>query len=49
VPWMGDGPPPPQSAYVYVEDPDQLCDEYRQAGTDIQQTPDDRRSVRLSS
>lgn len=35
VPWMGDGPPPPQSAYVYVEDPDQLCDEYRQAGADI--------------
>jgi DNA-binding transcriptional MerR regulator len=35
VPWRGDGPPPPQSAYVYVEDPDALCAEYRQAGADI--------------
>jgi DNA-binding transcriptional MerR regulator/catechol 2,3-dioxygenase-like lactoylglutathione lyase family enzyme len=35
VPWSGDGLPPPQSAYVYVEDPDALCDEYRQAGADI--------------
>jgi len=33
--WTGDGPPPQQSAYVYVEDPDQLCAEYRQAGADI--------------
>jgi DNA-binding transcriptional MerR regulator/catechol 2,3-dioxygenase-like lactoylglutathione lyase family enzyme len=35
VPWAGDSPPPPQSAYVYVEDPDALCAEYRQAGADI--------------
>jgi DNA-binding transcriptional MerR regulator/catechol 2,3-dioxygenase-like lactoylglutathione lyase family enzyme len=35
VPWAGDGPPPPQSAYVFVEDPDALCAEYRQAGADI--------------
>lgn len=35
VPWAGDGPPPPQSAYVFVEDPDELCAEYLQAGADI--------------
>lgn len=35
VPWVGDGPPPPQSAYVYVEDPDALCAEYSQAGATI--------------
>jgi DNA-binding transcriptional MerR regulator/catechol 2,3-dioxygenase-like lactoylglutathione lyase family enzyme len=35
VPWTGDSPPPAQSAYVYVEDPDALCAEYRQAGADI--------------
>jgi DNA-binding transcriptional MerR regulator len=35
VPWSGDSPPPAQSAYVYVEDPDALCAEYRQAGADI--------------
>ncbi len=35
VPWGGDGPPPPQSAYVYVEDPDSLCAEYRLAGATI--------------
>jgi hypothetical protein len=35
MPWTGDGPPPPQSAYVFVEDPDALCAEYRQAGADI--------------
>ena len=35
VPWTGDSPPPPQSAYVYVEDPDALCAEYGQAGADI--------------
>lgn len=35
VPWDGDGPPPSQSAYVYVEDPDALCAEYRQAGATI--------------
>jgi len=35
VQWTGDGPPPAQSAYVYVEDPDTLCAEYTQAGVDI--------------
>jgi len=35
VPWTGDSPPAPQSAYVYVEDPDALCAEYRQAGAEI--------------
>jgi DNA-binding transcriptional MerR regulator/catechol 2,3-dioxygenase-like lactoylglutathione lyase family enzyme len=35
VPWAGDSPPPAQSAYVYVEDPDALCAEYQQAGADI--------------
>jgi DNA-binding transcriptional MerR regulator/catechol 2,3-dioxygenase-like lactoylglutathione lyase family enzyme len=35
VPWAGDSPPPPQAAYVYVEDPDALCAEYQQAGADI--------------
>ncbi|GIF02396.1 VOC family protein [Paractinoplanes rishiriensis] len=34
IPWTGDSPPP-QSAYVYVEDPDTLCAEYQQAGADI--------------
>lgn len=33
--WDGDGPPPGQSAYVYVEDPDALCAEYAQAGATI--------------
>jgi catechol 2,3-dioxygenase-like lactoylglutathione lyase family enzyme len=35
VPWTADSPPPAQSAYVYVEDPDALCEEYQQAGADI--------------
>ena len=35
VAWASDSPPPPQSAYVYVEDPDALCAEYQQAGADI--------------
>ncbi|GIF17874.1 DNA-binding transcriptional MerR regulator [Actinoplanes tereljensis] len=35
VPWPGDGPPPTQVAYVYVEDPDTLCAEYQQAGADV--------------
>ena len=35
VAWHGDGPPPIQSAYVYVEDPDSLCAEYEQAGATI--------------
>jgi DNA-binding transcriptional MerR regulator len=34
VPWP-EGPPPAQSAYVYVEDPDALCAEYLQAGADV--------------
>jgi len=33
--WAGDGPPPQQSAYVFVENPDDLCAEYQQAGADI--------------
>lgn len=33
--WTGDTPPQPQTAYVYVEDPDALCAEYEQAGADI--------------
>lgn len=33
VSWTGEAPP--QSAYVYVEDPDSLCAEYRQAGADV--------------
>jgi DNA-binding transcriptional MerR regulator len=35
VPWTGDSPPPTVSAYVYIEDPDALCAEYRQAGADV--------------
>ena len=35
VPWDGEGPPPPRSAYVYVEDPDALCAEYQAAGASI--------------
>ncbi len=35
VPWTRDTPPPPQSVYVYVEDPDSLCAEYQQAGADV--------------
>lgn len=35
VPWTGGSAPPPQSAYVYVEDPDALCAEYEQAGADV--------------
>jgi catechol 2,3-dioxygenase-like lactoylglutathione lyase family enzyme len=35
VAWSGEGPPPIQSAYVLVEDPDELCAEYGQAGADI--------------
>ncbi|MEM9041754.1 MAG: VOC family protein [Actinomycetota bacterium] len=38
VGWDGDGPPPPQSAYVYVEDPDALCAEYTEAGANIVET-----------
>lgn len=40
--WTGEGAPPPQSAYVFVEDPDSLCAEYQQAGADIVQTVDTR-------
>jgi DNA-binding transcriptional MerR regulator len=42
VPWTGDSPPPSQSAYVYVEDPDALCAEYQQAGADIVDPVDSR-------
>jgi DNA-binding transcriptional MerR regulator len=35
VRWTGDGAPPAQSAYVYVENPDSLCTEYQLAGADI--------------
>ncbi len=35
VPWTGDGLPPPQSAYVYVEDPDTLFAECQEAGAYI--------------
>ncbi len=35
VSWNGDGPPPPQSAYVYVEDPDTLFVECQEAGAYI--------------
>ena len=35
VPWSGGSPPPAQSAYVFVEDPDALCAEYQEAGADI--------------
>ncbi len=38
VPWEGEGAPPGQSAYVYVEDPDALCAEYAQAGATIVDT-----------
>lgn len=42
VPWTGDSPPPVQSAYVYVEDPDSLFAEYQQAGADIVDPVDSR-------
>ena len=35
VPWTGEGALPPQSSYVYVEDPDALCAEFEAAGADI--------------
>lgn len=35
VPWTGQGPPPPQSFYVYVDDPETLSGEIEQAGGDI--------------
>ena len=35
VAWRGDGSPPTQSAYVYVEDPDALCADYERAGASI--------------
>jgi DNA-binding transcriptional MerR regulator/catechol 2,3-dioxygenase-like lactoylglutathione lyase family enzyme len=35
VPWNEDSPPPTVSAYIYVEDPDALCAEYREAGADV--------------
>lgn len=38
VPWVGDEPPPSQSFYVYVEDPDSLCAEFEQAGANVVDT-----------
>jgi len=38
VSWPSDDPPPAQSAYIYVEDPDALCAEYEQAGAAIVDT-----------
>lgn len=38
VPWTGDGAPPAQSSYVYVEDPDALCAEFQECGADIVDT-----------
>ena len=35
VPWTGEGPPPPQSFYVYVDDPEMVCAEFEQAGANI--------------
>ena len=35
VPWDREEPPPVQSAYIYVDDPDALCAEYQQAGATI--------------
>lgn len=35
VPWNGEGAPPAQSSYVYVEDPDALCAEFEESGADI--------------
>lgn len=35
TPWDGAGRPQPQSAYVYVEDPDGLCAEYEAAGGEV--------------
>lgn len=35
VPWTGEGAPPAQSSYVYVEDPDALCAELQDAGADV--------------
>ena len=35
VPWTGEGLPPAQCAYVYVEDPDSLCAEYQHAGAEV--------------
>jgi len=42
VPWDGDGPPPPQSAYVYVENPDSLCSEFEEAAATIVEAVDSR-------
>ena len=35
VPWTGEGLPPPQSFYVYVDDPEMVCAEFEQAGANI--------------
>ncbi len=42
VSWTADSPPPTQSAYVYVEDPDSLFAEYEQAGADVVDHVDSR-------
>lgn len=42
IAWHGEGPPPIQSAYVYVEDPDSLCADYQQAGATIVDSVDSR-------
>ncbi len=44
IAWHGEGSPPAQSAYVYVEDPDALCAEYTQAGANIVETVNSRPS-----
>lgn len=38
VPWIGEEPLPPQSFYVYVEDPDALCADAEQAGANVVDT-----------
>lgn len=40
VPWDGEGPPPSQSAYVYVDDPDALHREYESTGATILTPPE---------
>jgi len=44
IAWDGDGSPPAQSAYEYVEDPDALCTEYTRAGANVIETVDSRPS-----
>ena len=42
--WNDEAPPPIQSTYVYVEDPDSLCAEYQQSGATIVATVESRPS-----